>query len=114
MQRKPGNAPALSFTLVTYIGLHYSSVFFLCSAEENPPHTILLLINLPEETTELMLQALFNQFSNLKEVRLIPNRHDVAFVEYETIEAASNARDGLQGFLIKPNQPMNILFAKKG
>eukprot|EP00123_Amoebidium_parasiticum_P015249 comp22854_c1_seq1/m.36043 comp22854_c1_seq1/g.36043 ORF comp22854_c1_seq1/g.36043 comp22854_c1_seq1/m.36043 type:complete len:236 (-) comp22854_c1_seq1:69-776(-) len=82
--------------------------------EDNPPHTILLLINLPEETTELMLQALFSQFPGLKEVRLIPNRTDVAFVEYETIEQASNAREGLQGFLIKPQQPMTILFAKKG
>lgn len=82
--------------------------------EENPPHTILLLINLPEETTELMIQALFEQFPGLKEVRLIPNRTDIAFVEFNTIEQATNAREGLQGFLLKPNHAMNIIFAKKG
>ncbi|KAI1229584.1 U1 small nuclear ribonucleoprotein A, partial [Lamprotornis superbus] len=51
---------------------------------ENPPNHILFLTNLPEETNELMLSMLFNQFPGFKEVRLVPGRHDIAFVEFDT------------------------------
>ncbi|KAK2510670.1 hypothetical protein Q9233_017535, partial [Columba guinea] len=50
---------------------------------ENPPNHILFLTNLPEETNELMLSMLFNQFPGFKEVRLVPGRHDIAFVEFD-------------------------------
>ena len=84
-------------------------------ADENPPNRILLLVNLPEEANDQMLRYLFNQFPGLKEVRQIPTRRDVAFVEYDTVEHATEAKDGLQGFLMKPNYPgMTILFAKAG
>jgi hypothetical protein len=42
--------------------------------DENEPHRILLLINLPEEANDTMLRFLFNQFPGLKEVRQIPTR----------------------------------------
>ena len=31
----------------------------------------------------MMLSMLFNQFPGFKEVRLVPGRHDIAFVEFE-------------------------------
>lgn len=81
--------------------------------DENPPHRILLLVNLPEEATDQMLRYLFNQFPGLKEVRQIPTRKDVAFVEYDTVEHASEAKNGLQGFKIKPDHSgMSVLYAK--
>merc|ERR1712223_48712 len=46
-----------------------------------PPNQILFLTSLPEETNEMMLSMLFNQFPGFKEVRLVPGRHDIAFVE---------------------------------
>ena len=51
---------------------------------EQPPNNILFITNLPEETTEMGLCMLFNQFTNFKEVRLVPGRHDIAFVEFAT------------------------------
>ena len=36
---------------------------------EQPPNNILFLTNLPEETTEMMLTMLFNQFPGFREVR---------------------------------------------
>jgi hypothetical protein len=42
--------------------------------DDNEPHRILLLINLPEEANDTMLRFLFNQFPGLKEVRQIPTR----------------------------------------
>ncbi|KAK2189893.1 hypothetical protein NP493_94g01016 [Ridgeia piscesae] len=80
---------------------------------EQPPHHILFLTNLPEETNEMMLSMLFNQFPGFKEVRLVPGRHDIAFVEFENEAQAGAAKDALQGFKITPTNAMKISFAKK-
>merc|ERR1712226_497470 len=65
-----------------------------------PPNEILFVTNLPEETNEMMLGMLFNQFPGFKEVRLVPGRADIAFVEFEGAEQSTSARDALQGFKI--------------
>ncbi|KAJ1105602.1 hypothetical protein NDU88_003007 [Pleurodeles waltl] len=80
---------------------------------ENPPNHILFLTNLPEETNELMLSMLFNQFPGFKEVRLVPGRHDIAFVEFDNEVQSGAARDALQGFKITQSNAMKISFAKK-
>ncbi|XP_026086810.1 U1 small nuclear ribonucleoprotein A-like [Carassius auratus] len=80
---------------------------------ENPPNHILFLTNLPEETNELMLSMLFNQFPGFKEVRLVPGRHDIAFVEFDNEVQAGAAREALQGFKITQSNAMKISFAKK-
>jgi RNA recognition motif-containing protein len=80
---------------------------------EQPPNQILFLTNLPEETTEVMLQMLFNQFPGFKEVRLVPGRHDIAFVEFENELQSSAAKEALNGFKITPTNAMKISFAKK-
>jgi len=77
------------------------------------PNQILFLTNLPEETNEMMLSMLFQQFQGFKEVRLVPGRSDIAFVEFENENVAGQARDTLQGFKITPTHPMSISFAKK-
>merc|ERR1712025_943859 len=78
-----------------------------------PPNQILFLTNLPTETNEMMLSMLFNQFPGFKEVRLVPGRHDIAFVEFENEMQSAAARDALQGFKITPTTAMKIDFAKK-
>ena len=78
-----------------------------------PPNQILFLTNLPEETNETMLSMLFNQFPGFKEVRLVPGRHDIAFVEFENEVQATAGRDALQGFKVTPTHSMKISFAKK-
>ncbi|CAD7077593.1 unnamed protein product [Hermetia illucens] len=83
------------------------------STVEQPPNQILFLTNLPEETNEMMLSMLFNQFPGFKEVRLVPNRHDIAFVEFATELQSSAAKEALQGFKITPSHAMKITFAKK-
>lgn len=83
------------------------------STAEQPPNQILFLTNLPEETNEMMLSMLFNQFPGFKEVRLVPNRHDIAFVEFASEIQSSAAKEALQGFKITPTHAMKISFAKK-
>lgn len=80
---------------------------------DNPPNYILFLSNLPEETNEMMLSMLFNQFPGFKEVRLVPGKHDISFVEFETDAQAGVAKDALQGFRITATCAMRITFAKK-
>lgn len=80
---------------------------------EQPPNQILFLTNLPDETNEMMLSMLFNQFPGFKEVRLVPNRHDIAFVEFENEHQSAEAKVALNGFKITPTHAMKISFAKK-
>ncbi|XP_065072215.1 U1 small nuclear ribonucleoprotein A-like [Rhopilema esculentum] len=77
------------------------------------PNQILFLTNLPDETTEMMLSMLFQQFPGFKEVRLVPGRSDIAFVEFDNESVAGQARETLQGFKITPTHAMSISFAKK-
>lgn len=53
------------------------------------------------------------RFPGFKEVRLVPNRHDIAFVEFENEMQSGAAKDALQGFKITPTHAMKISFAKK-
>jgi len=83
------------------------------SLEEQPPNKILFCMGLPEDTSEQMLQMLFQQFTGFKEVRLVPGRNDIAFVEFEHEMQASAARESLNGFKISPTHPMRVAYAKK-
>lgn len=80
---------------------------------DQPPNKILFLMNLPEETNDMMLSMLFNQFPGFKEVRLIPERYDIAFVEFENEILSKAAKDALQGFKLTPTHCMKISFANK-
>lgn len=77
------------------------------------PNKILFLVNLPEDTEQSMLQMLFQPFGGFKEVRLVPGRSDIAFVEFENEHLATIAKDALQGFKMGPNNPIKITYAKK-
>lgn len=83
------------------------------SSGKEAPNKILFLTNLPEETNDMMLSMLFQQFPGYKEVRLVPGRSDIAFVEFETEVQSAEARSSLQGFKITPTHPMTIAYAKK-
>ncbi|KAE9421807.1 hypothetical protein Angca_003099 [Angiostrongylus cantonensis] len=78
-----------------------------------PPNKILFCTNLPDEITTDMLQILFNQFPGLRDIRLVPYRSGIAFVEYESEEFAAPARIALNNFKITPEQHMKVDYAKK-
>lgn len=80
---------------------------------DQEPNKILFLSSLPEETNEAMLTILFNQFSGFKEVRLIPGRSDIAFVEFENELYSGAAKEALNGFSLSPTHKLLITFAKK-
>jgi hypothetical protein len=63
-------------------------------------------------TTE-MLEALFKQFPGLSEVRMVPGKTGIAFVEFQTPAQAGQGKDTLQGFKLTPTNALKITFAKK-
>lgn len=77
------------------------------------PNKILFLINLPDDTSESTLQMLFQPFNGFKEIRLVPGRSDIAFVEFENEQQSMCAKDALQGFKISPNNSLKISYAKR-
>ncbi|TMS38869.1 hypothetical protein L596_005498 [Steinernema carpocapsae] len=78
-----------------------------------PPNKILFCTNLPPETTEQMLQLLFSQFPGLKDIRLVPNRTDIAFIEFDDENSATTAKQSLHNFKITPSQQMQVEYANK-
>jgi len=78
-----------------------------------PPNKILFVENLPEETTNMMLSMLFQQFPGYQEVRMVAGKQGIAFVEFENEIEAGVAMTSLQHFKITPTHLMVISFAKK-
>jgi len=78
-----------------------------------PPNKILFLQNLPENVTKDQLMALFSQYPNLHEVRLIPTKKDIAFVEYVDEGSATVAKDALHNYKLDGENKIKITFARK-
>ncbi|KAH8155442.1 uncharacterized protein LAJ45_00452 [Morchella importuna] len=66
-----------------------------------PPNTTLFLQNLPDDTDETMLTSLFGRFDGFKEVRMVPGRKGIAFVEFEQLEGAIGAKEGMGGMVLE-------------
>jgi U2 small nuclear ribonucleoprotein B'' len=60
-----------------------------------PPNKILFVQNLPEDTTKPSLEALFRLYPNLIEVRTIPGRKNIAFVEFADEPSSAVAKEAL-------------------
>lgn len=65
-----------------------------------PPNKILLLRDIPEEYSKDMLAAVFGRFAGFKEVRTVPGRTNIAFVEYENEEGAITAKESTSGITL--------------
>ncbi|KAF8164019.1 hypothetical protein BJ912DRAFT_935228 [Pholiota molesta] len=78
-----------------------------------PPNKILFLQNLPESVTKEQLMALFSQYPNLHEVRLIPTKRDIAFVEFLDEGSAGVAKDALHNYKLDGENKIKITFARK-
>lgn len=60
----------------------------------------------------MMLAMLFRQYAGFAEVRMVPGKTGIAFVEFGDEAQATVAKDGLQGFKITNEKPMKVSFAK--
>ena len=73
-----------------------------------PPNKILFLQNLPESVTKDQLNALFSQYPNLHEVRLVPSKKDIAFVEYLDEGSATVAKDALHNYKLDGENKIKV------
>ena len=68
--------------------------------EDLPPNTTLFLRDLPDDAEADTLIGLFGRFDAFKEVRMVPGRKGIAFVEFETLEGAISAKEGMGGMVL--------------
>jgi len=62
---------------------------------------------------ENALNALFRRFPGFNEVRLVPNRNDLAFVEYDNEAQAAMARAAADNAELAPGERIRVSFAKR-
>ncbi|TMW63960.1 hypothetical protein Poli38472_014665 [Pythium oligandrum] len=77
------------------------------------PNKILFLQELPESCNQDMLAVLFKQYHGFKEVRMVPGKKGLAFVEFGDEAQAAIALQGLYGFKLTPTETLKVSFAKK-
>jgi RNA recognition motif-containing protein len=65
-----------------------------------PPNKILFVQNLPEDMDVDALTGIFGRFEGFKEVRLVPGRRGIAFVEYEQETGAISAKENTSGLAL--------------
>jgi RNA recognition motif-containing protein len=62
-----------------------------------PPNKILFLRDLPESYDAEGLSRIFSRFEGFREVRMVPGRKGIAFVEYEAEAGAISAKEATAG-----------------
>lgn len=80
------------------------------------PNSVLFVQQLTEDCcSEQFLEQLFKQYPGFVEVRLVPGRQDIAFVEYENEYVANVAKVSLDGWKIpgQEEKSIRVTFAKK-
>jgi RNA recognition motif-containing protein len=68
-----------------------------------PPNKILFIRQVPEDYGVDALTAIFSRFPGFKEVRTVPGRKGIAFVEYEAEDGAISAKEATAGMSLGDN-----------
>ncbi|KAK2627865.1 hypothetical protein QTJ16_002511 [Diplocarpon rosae] len=78
-----------------------------------PPNKILFLQNLPEDYDIDALTAIFGRFEGFREVRLVPGRRGIAFVEYDNEAGAITAKENTAGMSLSESQAMKVTYQRQ-
>ena len=79
-----------------------------------PPNKILFVRNLPDDYDVDGLTELFGHFEGFKEVRLVPGRKGIAFVEYETEAGAISAKENTAGMTLgEENKAIRVTYQRQ-
>lgn len=79
-----------------------------------PPNKILFIQNLPEDYGVESLSGIFGVFEGFKEVRLVPGRKGIAFVEYEAEAGAITAKERTSGMpLGDEGKAIKVVYQRK-
>ncbi|PBP17752.1 RNA recognition domain-containing protein [Diplocarpon rosae] len=74
---------------------------------------ILFLQNLPEDYDIDALTAIFGRFEGFREVRLVPGRRGIAFVEYDNEAGAITAKENTAGMSLSESQAMKVTYQRQ-
>ncbi|CAG1981127.1 unnamed protein product [Fusarium graminearum] len=77
-----------------------------------PPNKILFVQNLPEDYDIEALTSVFGRFEGLREVRLVPTRRGIAFIEYETEQGAITAKENTAGLNLG-DKPIKVTYQRQ-
>ena len=77
-----------------------------------PPNRILFLQQMPDTVTHAQLMGIFGHLANLYQVRTIPGRTDIAFVEFHDIPSSVAARDATNGYVFPTGEHLKVSFAR--
>jgi len=77
-----------------------------------PPNKILFLREVPDDYGKDELTVVFNRFPGFREVRTVPGRKGIAFVEYEDEEGAITAKEATTGMAFG-EKPLRITYQRQ-
>ena len=77
-----------------------------------PPNKVLFLQNLPDSATKEQLVQIYGQFEGFREVRMVPGRKGIAFVEYDLEGQAGSARVNTAKLVLE-GQQVSVTFQRK-
>ena len=74
------------------------------------PNKILFAQCLPEDATHEVLTSLFQAYPGFQEVRTVPGKREIAFIEFGDAIQAGIALNQLQGFKLNSSAALNLTF----
>jgi RNA recognition motif-containing protein len=78
-----------------------------------PPNPTLFVSGIPSDTAEDTMVSVFEAFPGFKEVRLVPGKADIAFVDYVSEVESSVAKDALHNSVFPGStQRIKVTFRK--
>ncbi|KAH7171553.1 hypothetical protein EDB81DRAFT_778763 [Dactylonectria macrodidyma] len=77
-----------------------------------PPNKILFVQNLPEDYDIDALSGIFGRFDGFREIRLVPGRRGIAFVEYEAEQGAITAKENTAGMSLG-DKPIKVTYQRQ-
>jgi U2 small nuclear ribonucleoprotein B'' len=77
-----------------------------------PPNKVLFLRDLSADYGKDLLTTVFGRFPGFKEVRVVPGRTEIAFVEYENEEGAIQAKEQMNGVALG-DKPIKVTFQRQ-
>lgn len=79
-----------------------------------PPNKILFVQNVPDEYDIDALTSIFGRFEGFREVRLVPGRRGIAFVEYEAEAGAISAKENTAGVALgETGQAIKVTYQRQ-
>ena len=79
-----------------------------------PPNKILFVRELPDSYGVEELTSIFGRFEGFREVRLVPGRKGIAFVEYDAEAGAISAKENTAGMTLgDENKAIRVTYQRQ-